>query len=319
MAARIGVTFLAVVGLAVAACGGSSATPTPAPVATDAPPAASQAAVPASADPAPASADPAASGAEGAAIEGVDWLLAEMSDGSVMNPIPPEIPVSLTLLNGIAAGFSGCNDYRGPYTITGQEILFGEMASSLKSCDDGAMIVESNYLQALTYVARYGVRETGMLMVSPPGAPLLAFAPKPTGDITERWVLSAMQNAQGAIVAPLDGTELTTTFKDDGTLEGNDGCNAFTGAWATTGPRITISQVGGTRAACPSQDLSDQETQFLAMLGASTIWTASESELTFRGTNGITTLVYTRTDAVDGAGASGAPASPAAVASPAAS
>jgi heat shock protein HslJ len=312
MAGRIGVTFLAVVGLVVAACGGSSATPTPAPAVTDAPPAASVT---------PTSPAPVASARALASIEGVEWLLAEMSDGSEMAAIPPEIPVSLSMVDGIAVGFSGCNDYRGPYTITADEIVFGEMATTVKTCDDGAVLVESNYLQALSYVARFGVRETGLLFVSPPGAPLLAYAPKPTGDITERWVLTAMQNAQGAIVAPVAGTEVVTTFKDDGTLEGNDGCNDFTGAWATTGPRIAISSVGGTRAACPSQDLSDQEAQFLAMLQASTIWTASDRELTLRGTNGITTLVYTHTDAVDGAvdaAGSDAPASPAA-ASPAAS
>jgi heat shock protein HslJ len=310
MARRIGVTFLAVVGLVVAACGGSSATPTPAPAATDAPPAASGT---------PATPAPATSAAVRPSLEGVEWLLAEMSDGSVMNPVPPETPVTLTMVDGIAAGFAGCNDYRGPYTITADEIVFGEMATTVKTCDDGAVLVESNYLQALSFVARFGVRDTGLLFVSPPGAPLLAYAPKPTGDITERWVLTAMQNAQGAIVPPVVGTEVTTTFKEDGTLEGNDGCNTFTGAWAVTGPRIAISSVGGTRAACPSQDLSDQEAQFLAMLQASTIWTASETELTFRGTNGITTLVYTHTDAIDAAAASGAPASPAAVTSPAAS
>jgi heat shock protein HslJ len=236
-----------------------------------------------------------------------------------MRPVPPETPVTLTMLDGIAVGFSGCNDYRGPYTITGPEIVFGEMATTVKACDDGAALIESNYLQQLAFVARFGVRETGLLFVSPPGAPLLAYAPKPTGDITDHWVLTAMQNTQGAIVSPVSGTELTTTFKDDGTLEGNDGCNAFTGAWTTTGPRIVIGSVGGTRAACPSQDLSDQEAQFLAMLGASTIWTASETELTFRGTNGITTLVYARAGATGGPGPSAAPASPATLASPAGS
>jgi heat shock protein HslJ len=310
MAARIGVTFLAVVGLAVVACGGSSATPTPAPVASAEPPAASAT----SATPAPVASTPVRP-----SIEGVEWLLAEMSDGSEMFSVPAETPISLTMVDGIAAGFAGCNDYRGPYTISADELVFGEMATTVKACDDAAALVESNYLQALSFVARFGVRETGLLLVSPPGAPLLAYAPRPTGDITERWVLTALQNAQGAIVAPVAGVEVVTTFKEDGTLEGNDGCNAFTGAWVTTGPRIAISSVGGTRAACPSQDLSDQEAQFLAMLQASTIWTASERELTFRGTNGITTLVYTRTDVLDGAGASGAPASPAAGGSPAAS
>ncbi len=309
MAVRLGLTIVAVLGLAVAGCGGSSATPTPAPAVTDAPPAATMP---------PAAATPVSipSGAPADTLEGVEWLLAQMSDGSVMNDVPSGIEVTLTMLDGVAAGWTGCNDYRGPYTVDGQGLVFGEMASTVKACDDAATIVESNYLQALSFVARFGVRETGLLLVSPPGAPLLAFAPKPTGDIRGEWVLAEMQNAQGAIIPPIDGTELSTTFADDGRLSGNDGCNDYTGAWQTDGPRITISSVGGERAACPSEDLSDQEAQFLAMLQASTIWTATDSTLTFRGTNGIVTLVYARRDAQ----APGPDASPAvAGASPAAS
>lgn len=299
MAGRFGLTMMAVIGLAVAACGGSSATPTPAPVATDAPPAATQPAASAPAASAPAASAPAASapapvatGLTGASVEGVEWLLAEMSDGSEMNPLPPEVPVTMTLLDGVAAGTSGCNDYHGAYTINADEIVFGQIASTVKVCDDAAMIVESNYIQALSYVARFGVRDTGLLFVSPPGAALLAYAPKPTGSIVGDWTVTAYQNAQGAIVAPQDGVPLTTSFKADGTLTGNDGCNEFTGTYTIEGPRIVIAGLAGTRAACSSADLSDQETQFLAMLQASTIWTVSDTDLAFRGTNGIQTLTY---------------------------
>jgi heat shock protein HslJ len=192
----------------------------------------------------------------------------------------------------VATGSSGCNDFHGRYTIDGQEIVFGTLASTVKVCGDAAMIVESNFVQAMSYVARFGVRDTGLLFVSPPGAALLAFAPKPTGSVEGDWTVSAMQNAQGAIVPPIDGTPLTTSFKADGTLTGNDGCNDFSGSYTLSGPRIVISGLSGTRAACPSPDLSDQETQFLTMLQASTIWTASDAEIAFRGTNGIQTLTY---------------------------
>lgn len=294
MAGRIGLTLMAVVGLTVVACGGSSATPTPVPAASDTPPAATQpaASVPAASAPAASAPAPVASGLTGASIEGVEWLLATMSDGSVMNPIPPDVPVTMTLLDGTAAGSSGCNDYHGPYTIDGSEIVFGQIASTVKVCGDAAMIVESNYIQALSYVARFGVRDTGLLFVSPPGAPLLAYAPKPTGSIVGDWTVAAYQNAQGAIVPPQDGVPLTTTFKADGTLSGNDGCNDFSASYTIEGPRIVITGLSGTRAACSSEDLSDQETQFLAMLQASTIWTVSDTELAFRGTNGIQTLTY---------------------------
>ncbi len=295
MTRRVATSMTVIAALALAACGGSSATPTPVatPVTTVAPSDVPATTVPSEASPVTPGASP-VTGVAGAALEGREWLLTEMSDGSEMFVIPPDIRATLTLVDGVAVGQSGCNTFNGPYTVTGDEIVFGRLATTLTVCGDEAMLVESNYTQALSFVARFGVRDTGLLLVSPPGAPLLAYVPAPARALDGTWTVTAIQNDQGAIVPPVESSTLSTTFAADGTLSGDDGCNDFTGTWVAQGPRIVIGGLAGTRAACPEETLADQEEQFLAALQASTMWTTTDTELTFRGDNGTVTLTYAK-------------------------
>ena len=296
MTGRVATRMAVIAALALAACGGSSATPTPipTPVSTVAPSEMPTATVtPSEASPGTPGGSP-VTGVTGAALEGVEWLLTEMSDGSEMFAIPPEIRASLTLVDGVAVGGSGCNTFTGPYTISADEIVFGILATTRKVCDDATLLLESNYLDALSFVARFGVRDTGLLLVSPPGAPLLAYVPTPARTLDGSWTVTAIQNDQGAIVAPVEGSTVHMTFAADGTLSGNDACNDFTGTWVADGPRIVIGGLTGTRAACTDAALADQEEQFLAALQASTMWTTTDTELTFRGGDGIVTLTYAK-------------------------
>ena len=57
---------------------------------------------------------------------------------------------------------------------------------------------------------------------------------------------------------------------------------------------MVVSGLSGTRVACPSQELTAQEEPFLAALQASTLWSASETGLVLRGSNGIVTLTLDR-------------------------
>lgn len=53
-------------------------------------------------------------------------------------------------MKGQAGGNSGCNSYGGSYQVAGNDISFGEIASTLMACaDDAAMEQEGRYLDAL--------------------------------------------------------------------------------------------------------------------------------------------------------------------------
>ena len=115
------VGVMAIVGLAVlvAACGGAAATPSPA-------------------------AD---------RLSGTTWALTSVDDQAV----PADVVVTLAFAAGTASGSSGCNTYTGPYTVDGQSLDFGALASTRMACAGAAMALEQAYLAALDGVTTWAV------------------------------------------------------------------------------------------------------------------------------------------------------------------
>jgi heat shock protein HslJ len=61
--------------------------------------------------------------------------------------------------DGTLSGNSGCNDYSGLYTVTGNQIKIGPLGSTRKACADpaGVMDQEAQYLAALETTAVYKI------------------------------------------------------------------------------------------------------------------------------------------------------------------
>jgi len=58
---------------------------------------------------------------------------------------------------GMVTGAAGCNDFFGPYEVTGDEISFGPLGATRKTCPDpeGVMVQEGQYLAALDRAATF--------------------------------------------------------------------------------------------------------------------------------------------------------------------
>jgi heat shock protein HslJ len=61
--------------------------------------------------------------------------------------------------DGTVSGKSGCNNYSGPYTVNGNQIKIGPLASTMMACSDpeGVMDQEQQYLAALETAATYQI------------------------------------------------------------------------------------------------------------------------------------------------------------------
>jgi len=59
--------------------------------------------------------------------------------------------------DGTLSGNAGCNTYSGPYTVNGNQIKIGPLASTMMACSDpvGVMEQESQYLTAIQSAATY--------------------------------------------------------------------------------------------------------------------------------------------------------------------
>lgn len=59
--------------------------------------------------------------------------------------------------DGQLTGNDGCNDYNGPYKVTGNQISIGPLATTRMACDQALMDQETQYLAALQSAATYAI------------------------------------------------------------------------------------------------------------------------------------------------------------------
>lgn len=100
-----------------------------------------------------------------ATLEGQNWEATMVNNGKeAVVSVPEDIKVTAKFENGTVSGNSGCNNYNGSYELDGNNIKFGEIASTMMYCEGPASEVESNYLIALQNTDNY-VFENGRLVL----------------------------------------------------------------------------------------------------------------------------------------------------------
>lgn len=92
-----------------------------------------------------------------------DWQAVELQDKPVSST---PVPVTLSFTEGRASGRSGCNQYSGAVEYGAGTIRFQAMISTKMACaEDGVMLTEATYLQALQAAERWDIDATGKLTI----------------------------------------------------------------------------------------------------------------------------------------------------------
>src|SRR5262245_35239780 len=77
-----------------------------------------------------------------ASIVGPVWVVEEIAG----TPVARDTHITLQLgADGRAFGSGGCNNYNGPYTLSGNALSFGLMAATRMACAQVAMDQEQRY------------------------------------------------------------------------------------------------------------------------------------------------------------------------------
>lgn len=81
-------------------------------------------------------------------LSGTTWKLDSYSQGSVMKTALPDVDTYLTFnKNNQLSGNVGCNSFGGGYSVSGDRITFGQLASTEMYCNaTGVMGQESSVL-----------------------------------------------------------------------------------------------------------------------------------------------------------------------------
>jgi heat shock protein HslJ len=102
-------------------------------------------------------------------LEGTAWTVVSGVEA------PADALPTLTLEDGSASGFGGCNTFRGGYEVDGDSIAIGPLAATLMACEEPKMAAEGAYLLALEAADGWAM-EDGELVLSTDGEETLRFS-----------------------------------------------------------------------------------------------------------------------------------------------
>jgi len=92
--------------------------------------------------------------------------------------------------------------------------------------------------------------------------------------------------------AAVDGTRVTATFDNEGTITGSGGCNTYTYAYETTPPNFINVEPGITTLMACEPAITNQETQYFRALDDAATYVADGETLTLTSADGSTTVSY---------------------------
>lgn len=99
--------------------------------------------------------------AQGNALAGVNWIVTGYNNGAEA-VVSPMVGTEITLAfsaDGSVSGNAGCNNYMGSYTLDGDKITIGPLATTRKMCAEDVMQQEALYIKALESSATWSVTQ----------------------------------------------------------------------------------------------------------------------------------------------------------------
>jgi heat shock protein HslJ len=218
-------------------------------------------------------------------LEGTLWQLASYvgPEGGELQ-VPDGLTATARLESGSVAGNGGCNEYTGTYTLDGDALTFGPVASTRMACAGPGDALETAYFAAIGRVESYVIDDVTLVMKNADGDAILTFEEGTEASLTgTEWVALYVNNGNQGVESVVAGTEVTATFAEDGTVAGSGGCNDYSGTYTVDGSGIEVGPLASTQKLCASPEGIDaQEAAYFAALDAATTWQIAGDTLELR-------------------------------------
>jgi heat shock protein HslJ len=205
-------------------------------------------------------------------IEGPLWLLTDAGEDADAGAADS----TLRLEGGTASGNSGCNSFSGGYTIDGDSLTFGALASTAMACADPAVdALETVVLAGLEATVKYEIVGETLVLEDADGSALLSYSVAPEASLTGSWeIIGYLTADQSAFTTPVIDSGAELSFADDGTMSGSTGCNSVNGPYTVDGDSVSFGALATTKMAC-EPDLTAQEAGILAALDTAATFTGT--------------------------------------------
>lgn len=223
------------------------------------------------------------------ALEGNVWALESWhNDAGEMIPAIAGSGVSAEFRAEQIGGNGGCNGFSGSFERNGNELIIGQLASTLMLCTPEELgTQETAYLGHLQNAATYQISDDRLEISNGEGEVVLTFTilePAPLSGTN--WVLTGYNDGQGGVTSLLPDTEITAVFGEDGRLNGSAGCNNYMTSYTAEGGNVTIGPAASTRKLCPEDGIMEQETAFLMALQNAATYTTRGNQLELKNEAG---------------------------------
>jgi len=232
-----------------------------------------------------------------ATLAGTSWKLLSLNDKEVVSGT---VVTASFYKSGQLAGSMGCNFYSATYVVEGDAISTSALVPTNMQCAEpqGVMEQEEVYLAFLQNAARYEVQNDQLQIRTSDGSVVATFSPAPPRSLQgTNWTLWAYNDAQGALLNPLSGTEITAVFGKDENLSGSAGCNTYNAGYQADDSTISIGPAMSTLMACVEPDgIMEQEAAYLGSLESLASYEIFASWLVFSNAEGKRVLIFATFD-----------------------
>jgi heat shock protein HslJ len=221
-------------------------------------------------------------------LEGPTWVLdVDQLDIDDVGDVVPTI----RFLEGQISGTTGCNSFRGTYTLEGSDLRLSPLATTLIGCPPPLDEVERQILDRLARVTSYAISQQRLSLRAGDETVLLYDVSEPR--LEGQWVASGVlyDDAFRSIVGDV---ELTADFDRAGAVTGSGGCNRFRAGYRVDGQSLEIGPVVSTKIACPTEEVSAQELGYFAALESAATWDQVGDELTIANGGGQRAVTFRR-------------------------
>lgn len=203
-------------------------------------------------------------------LEGPSWRLAQIAGKEPKGLASLERAVSVKFAEGLARGFSGCNNFTGGYQQEGNRLQLGQLASTMMACPEPASSIENSFRAAFAGSFEFTIEGDRLLVSAASGESLLFERESPPQLDGSAWKVTSFNNNRHAVIGVIGDPDITLVFGAE-EVSGSAGCNRFWASYIYDGNSITFGPPATTRMAC-EEALMTQEQLFLEALASAVTW-----------------------------------------------
>jgi heat shock protein HslJ len=188
-------------------------------------------------------------------------------------------------------GSTGCNQFNGAYTVDGDAMKLGPLATTQMACPPPADQVERDFVAKLDRVRHWRATDDELVLSDDARATLLRFR---VASVAGSWEATSFLQGD-AIKSAILGTHVTALFGTLGELTGSAGCNDYGATYTAARGAISIEQPNAQQRECAEPaGIMEQERAYLEALTKARRYELAGDQLTLLTDKGTIAVTYVK-------------------------